>query len=73
VPATLLAIASSRLCPINTRMSRAVLNSGRLTAAPWAILAAVASFAVTAGNSGSTKRGCTAKVSVYLLSDLGRR
>ena len=33
----------------------ALLNSGRLTAPPWRILAALSGDATTAGNSGSTK------------------
>src|SRR5579859_3192115 len=44
--------------PANTLTVAALLNSGRLTAEPWRILAALSGDATTAGNSGRTRRGC---------------
>ena len=50
-------MASSSLCPAKTRTVMALLNSGKLTAPPWRILAALSADATTAGNSGRTRRG----------------
>src|SRR6266481_7414102 len=66
VPATRRAMARSVRCPEKTLITGALLNSGRLTAAPCRIFVRVSAGAVTAGNSGKTRRGCNMRQAVEL-------